>query len=75
MAVNLSQEDAPIVMVLVGGITTGYAQDVAVMASIQFVAAQADTMKSNTDKEIYSCKIGKKYEAENNLDSADIANV
>ena len=52
VAVNLSQEDAPIVMVLVGGITTGYAQDVVVMASAPSAVAQADTMKSNIDKEI-----------------------
>jgi hypothetical protein len=53
---NLSQEDAPIVMVLVGDITTGYAQDVAVVANVQSVMAQADTIKSNTDKEIKEYK-------------------
>ena len=52
VAVSLSLEDAPIVMVLVGGITTGYAQDGVVMASAPSAVAQADTMKSNIDKEI-----------------------
>ena len=52
VAVSFRLVDVHIAMVLDGDIIIDYAQDAMEQANVLYVMAQADTMKSNIDKEI-----------------------
>ena len=56
-----SQEDVPIVMVLVGGIMAGCAQGVEVMASVPYAVVLEDITMCNIDnKTLNNCEKEKK---------------